>query len=147
MKKLSTNDQKWLCHRLFKQVLKENDDVDEKHAFVQESAFYSFPSYFHSTPSPKTATEVQPEWLASIRLGKGSLTGPVAYSPDGARLAVASSLGIWLYDTDDIFKRVPCSYETHGLDRQYGIQSEWLDACDWEWLEWQNHPSVGCDNW
>ena len=38
---------------------------------------------------------------ASIRLGKGSLTGPVAYSPDGVRLAVASSLGIWLYNTTD----------------------------------------------
>ena len=36
---------------------------------------------------------------ASMRLGKGSLTGPVAYSPDGARLAVGCSLGIWFYDT------------------------------------------------
>ena len=36
---------------------------------------------------------------ATMRLGKGALTGAVAYSPDGARLAVASSLGIWFYDT------------------------------------------------
>ena len=36
---------------------------------------------------------------AAMRLGKGALIGPVAYSPDGARLAVASSLGIWFYDT------------------------------------------------
>ena len=46
-----------------------------------------------------------PQWNlpegASMRLGKGSLTGPVAYSPDGVRLAVASSLGIWLYNTTD----------------------------------------------
>ncbi len=42
---------------------------------------------------------------ALARLGKG---GPalywgdraVAYSPDGARLAVASGIGIWLYDAD-----------------------------------------------
>ena len=32
------------------------------------------------------------------RLGKGKVTGNVAYSPDGTRLAVASTIGIWLYD-------------------------------------------------
>ena len=35
---------------------------------------------------------------ARARLGKGKLSGDVAYSPDGTRLAVVSSLGIWLYD-------------------------------------------------
>ena len=35
---------------------------------------------------------------AKARLGKGSLTGNIAYSPDGTRLAVASSIGIWIYD-------------------------------------------------
>ena len=34
---------------------------------------------------------------AILRLGKGT-TYDLAYSPDGARLAVASSIGIWLYD-------------------------------------------------
>ena len=32
------------------------------------------------------------------RLGKGSFN-EIQYSPDGARLAVATSIGIWLYDT------------------------------------------------
>ena len=36
---------------------------------------------------------------AKMRLGKGRLSGSIAYSPDGTRLAVASSIGIWLYDT------------------------------------------------
>ena len=36
---------------------------------------------------------------AIARLGKGSVTGDVVYSPDGTRLAVASSIGIWLYET------------------------------------------------
>ncbi|MCE2451113.1 MAG: PD40 domain-containing protein, partial [Candidatus Latescibacteria bacterium] len=36
---------------------------------------------------------------AKMRLGKGRLSGNIAYSPDGTRLAVASSIGIWLYDT------------------------------------------------
>ena len=35
---------------------------------------------------------------AVVRLGKGYVR-EVLYSPDGARLAVHSSIGIWLYDT------------------------------------------------
>ena len=36
---------------------------------------------------------------AKARLGKGWLSGNIAYSPDGTQLAVAGSIGIWLYDT------------------------------------------------
>ena len=35
---------------------------------------------------------------AKTRLGKGLLSGGIAYSPDGTRLAVAATIGIWLYD-------------------------------------------------
>ena len=35
---------------------------------------------------------------ATARLGKG-IINDVAYSPDGNSLAVASYLGIWIYDT------------------------------------------------
>ena len=35
---------------------------------------------------------------AKARLGKGHIIN-IAYSPDGTRLAVASSIGIWIYDT------------------------------------------------
>ena len=35
---------------------------------------------------------------ARARLGKGNIS-ELQYSPDGARLAVATSIGIWLYDT------------------------------------------------
>ena len=35
---------------------------------------------------------------AKARLGKGSIN-EIQYSPDGTRLAVASGIGIWLYDT------------------------------------------------
>ena len=34
---------------------------------------------------------------ATARLGKGSISD-IAYSPDGKRLAVAGSIGIWIYD-------------------------------------------------
>ena len=36
---------------------------------------------------------------AKARLGKGKISSNVAYSCDGTRLAVASFVGIWLYDT------------------------------------------------
>ena len=43
-----------------------------------------------------------PQWYlpegAKMRLGKGWIS-EIAYSPDGTRLAVASAIGIWLYDT------------------------------------------------
>ena len=35
---------------------------------------------------------------AVARIGKGSIND-IQYSPDGARLAVATSIGVWLYDT------------------------------------------------
>lgn len=31
-------------------------------------------------------------------IGKGEITGNIAFSPDGARFAVASSIGTWIYD-------------------------------------------------
>ena len=43
-----------------------------------------------------------PQWHlpegATVRLGKGSIN-EIAYSPDSTRLAVASSIGIWMYDS------------------------------------------------
>ena len=38
---------------------------------------------------------------AKVRIGKG-MAADVQYSPDGTRLAVASSIGIWLYDARDL---------------------------------------------
>ena len=47
-------------------------------------------------------TENYTQWSlpegAKARLGKGSITGNIAYSPDGTRLVVPSSIGIWIYD-------------------------------------------------
>ena len=37
---------------------------------------------------------------ARQRIGKGTLSGRVVYSPDGTRLAVASSIGVWIYDAN-----------------------------------------------
>ena len=35
---------------------------------------------------------------SKARFGKGHITGSIAYSPDGTRLAMASSIGSWIYD-------------------------------------------------
>ena len=52
--------------------------------------------------SLNTFAQDSPQWHlpdgAKMRLGKGWIS-EIAYSPDGARLAVASGIGIWLYDT------------------------------------------------
>ena len=37
---------------------------------------------------------------AKARLGKGKLSEKPTYSPDGARLALGSSIGVWLIDVD-----------------------------------------------
>ena len=37
---------------------------------------------------------------AKVRLGKGWISGSITYSPDGALLAVGSSIGVWLYDAN-----------------------------------------------
>ena len=54
----------------------------------------------HSQGFPIDITPLLPpsEIFSTVRLNKGSTRG-VAYSPDGQMLAVAGSLGIWLYDT------------------------------------------------
>ena len=47
---------------------------------------------------PQDYTQMNLPEGALVRFGKGYLR-EVLYSPDGARLAVVSSIGIWLYDT------------------------------------------------
>ena len=36
---------------------------------------------------------------AKARIGKGRISGNIAFSPDNTRLAVATSIGIWMYDS------------------------------------------------
>lgn len=52
----------------------------------------------HLCPQTVTAEQITLPEGAKARLGKGSINA-IAYSPDGTRLAVSSSLGIWMYDT------------------------------------------------
>ena len=52
---------------------------------------------------------------AKARLGKGSIED-FTYSPDGTRLAVASSIGIWLYETASYREVVLFTEQTAWLD-------------------------------
>ena len=53
---------------------------------------------------PHTAAVDTTEWNlpdgATSRLSKGWISGNITFSPDGKLLAVASTIGIWLYDAD-----------------------------------------------
>ncbi|MCY3553269.1 MAG: cohesin domain-containing protein [Candidatus Poribacteria bacterium] len=53
---------------------------------------------------PNTFAQNYTKWNlpegVKVRLGKGWISGDIAYSPDGTRLAVSSSIGIWIYDAN-----------------------------------------------
>ena len=58
--------------------------------------------FFCALCLPHSGAQDFPQWGlpkgAQARLGKGIIR-EIQFSPDGTRLAVASSIGIWLYDT------------------------------------------------
>ena len=51
---------------------------------------------------------------AHRRIGRGEM-GDLAYSPDGTRLAIASSIGIWLYDTETLKEVALLTEHTGGV--------------------------------
>ena len=63
-------------------------------------AFFTLPLFSISVPSNSFAQDYT-KWKlpegAKARLGKGKIN-EIQYSPDSIRLAVASSIGIWLYE-------------------------------------------------
>ena len=80
----------------FTSVRKENHAMRNIRFFVVSLMFMSA-LFLHISPAQDASQWELPDG-AKARLGNGKLTGNMAYSPDGTRLAVASSIGIWLYD-------------------------------------------------
>ncbi len=58
----------------------------------------SAPLHLQTAAADPNITQIALPEGAKARLGKGSINA-IAYSPDGTRLAVSSTLGIWMYDT------------------------------------------------
>ena len=63
-----------------------------------ETTLTFLPLFLCSTPAQDYTQWGLPEG-AKARLGKGTISD-ITYSPDGTLLAVAGSIGIWLYDTN-----------------------------------------------
>ena len=85
--------------------------------------------------SPGITQESPSEQLpvgAKARLGRGSVQS-MQYSPDGTRLAVGSSVGIWLYDTQ--------TYEVKSLFTGHTRQSRRTNLGQWQ--QRQDYPTVG----
>ena len=59
--------------------------------------FLIFVIFVYNVPAQNDTYTNLPEG-AKLRIGKGKL-GEIAYFPDGTRFAVATSIGIWVYDS------------------------------------------------
>ena len=73
---------------------------------------------------------------AKARLGKGWISKDITYSPDGTLLAVLSSIGIWLYDTDTLREHALLTRHTREVysvafspDGQTIASGSWEEVC------------------
>ena len=55
---------------------------------------------------------------AIARLGKGRIED-MQYSPDGTILAVATTIGIWIYDTETYQERSLLAHNNKGVEKSY----------------------------
>ena len=62
--------------------------------------FLTFSLFLPNAPAQDYTKWGLPEG-AIARIGKGSIN-EIAYSPDGTKLAVASTIGVWIYDADTL---------------------------------------------
>lgn len=77
-------------------------------------------TYYHSNVSAENYTRWDLPDGAIARIGKGKI-GAIKYSPDGTQIAVATTIGIWLYDAKtyqelDLLKEIGIStYDERGI--------------------------------
>ena len=70
---------------------------------------------FLSNISAQKSTNTNLPEDAKLRIGKGTL-GEIAYFPDGTRFAVATSIGIWVYDSTTGKELYQLTDYTNGID-------------------------------
>ena len=85
---------------------------------------------------------------AKARSGKGSVTGNIVYSPDGTRLVVPSSTGIWIYNAHTL-QEVSLITEHRGFDPSAtGFRSDGsLIAVGTLLPSWFGNPSYTIQLW
>lgn len=86
-----------------------------------------------NTQNPQPYTQWNLPTGALARLGKGAITD-IQYSPDGTRLAVATYIGVWLYDT---YTYTELALLKHGLDQgatslAFSRDGETLVTANWD---------------
>ena len=66
-----------------------------------------------------------------VRLGKGSMNA-IQYAPNRARLAVATSIGIWLYDTTTYYREVALLTGHTDMVESITFSPDRKNPCQWE---------------
>ena len=97
------------------------DSQMKKEYFVMITFLFGLFTMLVCSPGPSIAQDYTQWGLpegAKARLSKGGISGNIVYSPDGARLAVASSVGTWLYDAETY---QPLSLLTGHTDNVSGV--------------------------
>ena len=89
---------------------------------------------FHESPQHRL-----PEG-AKLRIGKGTITD-IAYSPDSTLLAVATPIGIWLYDASTTEVHTVLTTNTYGIS-SISFSPDGKNARGWRLG--QNPLLVGC---
>ena len=95
-----------------------------------------FKPCFYPTPSPKTIRSGNYQRVPSARLGKGGIR-KIQYSPDNRFLAVASTIGIWIYDAVTLQEARPLCRKC-GWDFLCVAESRWTYFCSWQRSRFSN---------
>ena len=102
---------------------------------IKKALFFKFSLLFVSALFLQNSfAQDSPQWDlpegAKARLGKGRIS-EITYSPDGNRLAVASGIGIWIYDARS---GEELDLLTGHSGRVYSVafQSRWGHAGKWK---------------
>ena len=103
----------------------------------------AIPNVIRDLPSNLDLSQHSPQWHlpegATARLGKGPIN-ELQYSPDSTRLAVASGIGIWIYDASS-GQELALLTRHEGDVRSVSFSPDGKTIGKWRW---RRNPSVGC---
>lgn len=94
-------------------IIEGDEQMKTRNPFILTSLFLFILLIQSGLAEENTKTNL-PE-SAKLRIGKGTL-GEIAYFPDGTRFAVATSIGIWVYDSITGKELYQLTNHTNGVD-------------------------------